>query len=105
MEQDRMMGLIVVAAALTFLLRALPFLVFGKKRHMPEELVYLGKVLPSAIMAILIVYCMRNISIRSADSRAMILAALVTAVTYIGKRNTFLSIIGGTACYMLLCHS
>lgn len=59
MEQDRMMGIIVVAAALTFLLRALPFLVFGKKRHMPEDGVF-GKVLPSAIMAILIVYCMRN---------------------------------------------
>jgi len=103
MEQYRMAGIIVMAAAVTFLLRALPFLVFRKKQSMPAELAYLGKVLPSAIMAILIVYCMRNISICNADSMAMILAALITAVSYIWKRNAFLSIVGGTAFYMLFC--
>ena len=103
MEQYRMMGIVIMAAAVTFLLRALPFLVFRKKQSMPAELAYLGKVLPSAIMAILIVYCMRNISIRNADSMAMILAAQVTAVSYIWKRNAFLSIVGGTAFYMLFC--
>ena len=105
MEKYRIIGIVAMAATVTFLLRSLPFLIFGKNQQMPKDRAYLGKVLPPAMMAILIVYCMRSISIRSAGSSlAMILAAMLTAVSYKWKHNTFLSIAGGTACYMFLCH-
>ena len=105
MEKYRMIGIVAMAAAVTFLLRSLPFLIFGKKQQMPKAVAYLGKVLPPAIMAILIVYCMRNISIRNTwGSLSVILAAMLTAASYKWKHNTFLSIAGGTACYMFLCH-
>ena len=54
MEKYRIIGIVAMAATVTFLLRSLPFLIFGKNQQMPKELAYLGKVLPPAIMAILI---------------------------------------------------
>ena len=51
---------ILVSAIITFALRALPFVAFRGGRQMPEKLIYLGKILPSAIMAVLIVYCLKD---------------------------------------------
>ena len=51
---------VAVSAGITFFLRALPFLAFRGERKMPEKLIYLGKILPLAIMAVLIVYCLKE---------------------------------------------
>lgn len=91
------------SAVITFLLRALPFLLFHGDRKMPEWLARLGSVLPSAIMAVLIVYCLRgakgDVTHRGVPG---LIAVLLTAVIYRRKHQTLLSIFLGTAVYMML---
>ena len=95
--------LIGVAAVITAMLRFLPFLIFGGKRKTPEFINYLGKVLPFAIMAMLVVFCLKNLSITVFPHGIPELISVVTVVLlHIWKRNTLLSIIGGTVLYILL---
>lgn len=95
--------LIGVIALVTVLLRFLPFLIFGGKRETPEFITYLGKVLPFAIMGMLVVYCLRNISVASSPfGIPELIAVAVVVALHLWKRNTLVSIIGGTACYMVL---
>lgn len=95
--------IIAVSAAVTMGLRFLPFLIFGGDRPTPGYIVYLGKVLPYAIMGMLVVFCLKNITFVSAPFGIPEIAACVlVAALHIWKRNTLLSIIGGTVCYMVL---
>ena len=95
--------IIAVAGAVTLLLRFLPFLVFGGKRETPPFVVYLGKVLPYAIMGMLVIYCLRGISFTAAANfLPELIAFAVVVLAHVWKRNTLLSIISGTLCYMLL---
>ena len=95
--------IIIMCAIITFGLRALPFAVFRGKRKMPVWLEQLGKALPPLIMAVLIVYCLRDIT---TDPKhigiAQMAGVLATAISYKWKHNTLLSILLGTACNMLL---
>lgn len=94
---------IAVAALVTVALRFLPFLLFGGKREPPSFIVYLGRVLPSAIMAMLVVYCLRNLNFAVLPfGIPELLSCAVVVALHVWKRNTILSILGGTACYMLL---
>lgn len=93
---------ILICAIITLALRALPFLIMGG-RETPAFVSYLGRVLPGAIMAMLVVYCLRNTSFASLPGFVPELCAgAVTVLLHIWKRNTLISIIGGTAVYMLL---
>lgn len=95
--------IVAVVAAVTIALRFLPFFIFGGKRKTPEIILYLGKVLPYAIMGMLVVYCLRSVygsSIESAGAQLIACAAVI--FLHLWKRNTLISIIGGTAVYMLL---
>ena len=95
--------IIVVAGAVTLLLRFLPFLIFNGKRETPPYIIYLGKVLPYAIMGMLVIYCLRGISFTAAANfLPELIACAVVVLTHVWKRNTLLSIISGTVCYMLL---
>ena len=95
--------IIVVAGAVTLLLRFLPFLIFNGKRETPPYLIYLGKVLPYAIMGMLVIYCLRGISFTAAANfLPELIACAVVVLAHVWKRNTLLSIISGTVCYMLL---
>lgn len=95
--------IIAVAGAVTLLLRFLPFLIFGGKRETPPYIVYLGKVLPYAIMGMLVIYCLRGISFTAtANFLPELIACAVVVLAHVWKRNTLLSIISGTVCYMLL---
>lgn len=95
-------SIIAVCGICTLLTRALPFLIFGG-RAVPEPVRYLGRVLPMAIMATLVIYCLRGISFSSAAGFAPpLLAAGVTVLLHLWKRSTLISIFGGTVCYMLL---
>lgn len=94
---------IFIPALITFSLRALPFLLFSGDRRMPDWLSRLGAVLPSAIMAVLIVYCLKGVkSDIIGTGIPSVIAVLVVALSFKWKHNTFLSILSGTAVYMLL---
>ena len=95
--------IVAVIAAVTILLRFIPFLVFGGKRKTPEIITYLGKVLPYAIMGMLVVFCLKNVTpLEYPHGIPELIACAVVVGLHIWKRNTLLSIIGGTACYMVL---
>ena len=94
---------IVVIALVTALLRFLPFLVFNGNRSIPKVIRYLGTVLPYAIMAMLVIYCLKDISfVTYYDWLPEIISVFVVIILHVWKRNTLLSIIGGTGGYMLL---
>jgi branched-subunit amino acid transport protein AzlD len=93
--------LIAVIAVVTALIRFLPFLVFRKGT--PKVVLYLGEVLPYAIMGMLVVYCLKNISFTGSTHGIPELAAvLLVVVLHKWKHNTLLSIAAGTVCYMAL---
>ena len=93
---------IAVPALVTVLTRFLPFAVFGK-RPLPRVVVYLGRVLPPAIMAALVVYCLKDIDLTAFPfGLAQLISVAVTALVHLWRRNTLLSIALGTACYMVL---
>lgn len=95
--------IVLVCAGVTLLLRALPFWCFGGKRGMPRWIAALGGALPSAIMAALVVYCLRGVPFGTlSDGMKQLLTAAVVVGLHIVKRNTLLSVAGGTAAYMLL---
>lgn len=94
---------ILVIAAVTAALRFIPFAVFSANRKTPEIIVYLGKFLPYAIMAMLVVYCLKSVNLLvSPFGLPELIGVLVVVLLHIWKRNTLLSIAVGTACYMLL---
>lgn len=94
---------IAVTALVTAGLRFLPFLVFGGKRKTPKIIEKLGRVLPYAIMGMLVVYCLKGTTFASASGFVPpFIACLVVGGLHIWKRNTLLSIIAGTVCYMVL---
>lgn len=97
------LAVIGVAAACTVILRAFPFLVFGGRKDVPETVRYLGTVLPAAIMAVLVVYCLRNIDFTEASHFIPSIAAgLLVAVLHVWKKNILLSISVGTVFYMIM---
>ena len=95
--------LVAVVAGVTALIRFLPFVVFGGGRPTPKYVVYLAGVLPCAIMAMLVVYCLRNVDVlHFAYGLPELIAIAVTISLHLWKRQMLLSIAGGTVCYMLL---
>ena len=93
---------IVIMAAVTFLLRMLPFVIFGKKQT-PAFIGYLGKYLPYAIMGMLVIYCLKGVApLIFPHGLPELIAILTVVLLHIWRRNTLLSILGGTVVYMLL---
>jgi len=94
---------IAVTSVVTAVLRFIPFLIFGGKRETPAYISYLGRLLPYAVMAMLVVYCLRNISFAAAPFGVPeLMSCAVVALLHVWKRSSILSILGGTVCYMLL---
>ncbi len=94
---------IALCVAGTMLTRFLPFMVFNGKRPTPRYIQYLGKVLPGAVFAMLVIYCLRNVSFVSGSYGIPELIGIgVTAGLHLWKRQMLLSIAGGTVCYMML---
>lgn len=95
--------IIAVAALVTIGLRFLPFLIFGENRETPDLIAYLGKVLPFAIMGMLVVYCLKDVDLTAAPfGIPEAIGCAVVALLHVWKRSTLLSIGAGTVCYMLL---
>ncbi len=96
-------ALVLVMALVSFLLRAFPFMVFSGKRETPKFVLYLGKVLPFAIIGMLVIYCVKDISFEAVSHfLPYIIAGAVVVLLHIWRRNTLLSIIAGTLSYMVL---
>ena len=94
---------IAVMAGVTFLTRALPFLLFDRGEKPPRVVLYLGRVLPPAIIAMLIVYCLRGVSFAQPAGWVPSLAAGGAAVLlHLWKGNDLISIFGATGLYMVL---
>lgn len=95
-------AVIIITAVITWFLRALPFIIFGK-RALPDIVLYLGKFLPPAIMTILVFYCLKNIEITSKPfGIPEIISSLLVVILQAIKKSMYLSIIAGTLCYMIL---
>jgi len=96
--------LIIFLIAITiFSTRVIPFIVFPKGKEIPEMVQYLGRVLPYAVMGLLIVYCFKSTSVVTyphAIPEAISVAVVV--LTYVWKRNNLISIGLGTVLYMFL---
>ena len=92
-----------LCALATMLTRFLPFLLFSSKRPTPKYVRYLGRALPPAIFGMLVVYCLKNVSIVSGShGLPELIAIAVTVGLHLWKRQTLLSIAGGTIAHMLL---
>ena len=95
---------IAACTAATMLTRFLPFLIFSSKDQQPPEVVrYLGRVLPPAVMGLLVVYCLRNIQFAAPPhGAAEMLSVAAVALLHRWRGNVLLSIAGGTVLYMVL---
>lgn len=94
---------IAAIAVVTFLTRAIPFLLFPDSRPVPKYVRYLGTVLPFSVMGMLIIYCLRDtVVIVYPYGLPEAIAILFVVLIHKWKHNLLLSILGGTALYMLL---
>ena len=97
---------VAVSAAVTILLRFLPFLVFRGHRKTPAVVSYFGKVLPYATMAMLVVFCLKDLNLLPfPHGLPELISCGVVVLLHAWRHNTLLSIILGTACYMILIQS
>ena len=93
---------IAIMSFVTIILRFIPFIFLNDKKEY-KLLNYLSKVLPSAVMGMLVVYCLRDVDLTSIDGfMPALIASAITACSYIWKRKTLLSILSGTIVYMVL---
>ena len=103
MEIKYVLLTILAAALVTAATRFLPFLIFGSGKKTPDIIVYLGKVLPFAIIGMLVVYCMKDVKfLQYPYGLPELISCVAVALLHIWKRNSLLSIGVGTVLYMLL---
>ncbi len=96
-------SMVAVVALVTALTRFLPFAVFRGGKKTPKIIERLGRVLPFAIMGMLVVYCLKGVTFTSLGGfLPALIACVVVAALHLWRRNTLLSILAGTLCYMLL---
>ena len=94
---------VAVIALVTALIRFLPFIVFSNGRQTPKWIEKLGRLLPCAVMGMLVVYCLKDVHFEDLSGYLpALIASGVVCGSYVWKRNTLLSILAGTLCYMLL---
>lgn len=100
LQQIITIAMVVLGTAIT---RFLPFIIFPADKLVPKYVQYLGKVLPSAVFGLLVIYCLRNVSIfTGSHGLPELISILLVIGLHLWKRQMLLSIAGGTICYMLL---
>ena len=103
MADGRIWLSITLMALITAALRFLPFVIFRSGDSTPGWIRRLGELLPCAIMGMLVVYCLKDVHFASTSGFVPALVGCgVVGGLYLWKRNTLLSIVAGTVCYMLL---
>ena len=94
---------IAIVALGTMLTRFLPFLIFPEGKPTPKYIQYIGKALPPAMFGMLVVYCLKNVSLLTGShGLPELIAVAVVVLLHLWKRQMLLSIAAGTVCYMLL---
>lgn len=94
---------VAVIALTTAAIRFLPFVIWNGNKKTPKIIDKLSKVLPAAIMGMLVVYCLKDVSFTNTSGfLPPLIACFIVGILYVWKRNTLISIIAGTVCYMLL---
>lgn len=102
MSNSRVLIIILIIALVTAFIRFLPFLIFGRKKT-PAFIEYLSNVLPSAVMGMLAVYCLKDIRFDEyVNYVPYICGTIVTVVVHIWKKNPIYSILSGTILFMIL---
>lgn len=102
MNDTHTLILIIIMALITMSLRMLPFAIFNGK-DTPKYISYLGKYLPYSIIGMLVIYCIKDVSVVKAPfGLPEFIAIAVVAVLHAVRRNTLLSILAGTIFYMIL---
>lgn len=87
----------------TLITRFLPFIIFPAGKPTPKYIQYLGRFLPSAVFGLLIIYCLKDVSIfTGSHGIPEAISIAVVVLLHLWKRQMLLSIAGGTICYMLL---
>ena len=100
---NKYMLIIIVMALVTYMTRALPFLIWGKQQNISPIIHYLGNTLPYAMMGLLIIYSFKNISFTSYPfGSSEIIAGCTCILLHVWKRNNLISISGSTIVYMIL---
>ncbi len=95
--------IVLVCSAVTIILRAFPYIVFPEGREIPKTVKYLSDVFPGAVIGMLIIYCLKDVSITSAPfGMPELIAIAITALLHILRKNTLLSVLSGTVIYMIL---
>ena len=95
--------IIGIAALATMLTRFLPFIVFKSGKPTPNFLLYVGKALPPAVFGMLVVYCLKNVSLAAAPhGLPELIGVLAVVLLHLCFRKMLLSIAGGTLIYVLL---
>ncbi len=106
MDKTASLWAVIICALVTSGLRFLPFLIFRGKQETPAVVTWLGRVLPYATMAMLVVFCLRSTDvIHSPYGLPELISGALVVGLHAWKHNTLLSIICGTACYMVLIQS
>ncbi|MDE6110727.1 MAG: AzlD domain-containing protein [Eubacterium sp.] len=105
LSNTQVIMMIAVAAVCTFVTRVIPFALFGGQKELPKFVKYLGDILPTAIIGVLIVYCLSDFTGGDINVIApKLIGVAITGAVHLWKRNTLLSISAGTISYMLLIH-
>lgn len=95
------LAVIGVASAVTIAIRFAPFIIFRKEP--PAAILYLGDVLPYAIMGMLVIYCLKGVSfVSGSHGIPEMVSVLLVLMLHRWKHNMLLSILAGTVCYMLM---
>lgn len=103
MTTPQAIAAVAVMAVVTFLTRAIPFLLFGRGGKAPKVVLYLGKYLPPAIIAMLIVYCFKGVNFQAPGNwLPALISGVAVVLLHLWKKNDMLSIVGGTILYMVL---
>lgn len=106
LSTEKSLCIIIIVAITTFATRAIPFFIFPKEKEIPAIVRYLGKVLPPAVIGMLIVYCFKSVHPWVFPyGIPELIAAAVVIVLHVWKRNNLLSIGVGTVLYMFLIQS
>ena len=103
MNNSELLYTVLIAAAVTAGLRFAPFILFSGKKEPPAFISWLGKKLPRAVMAMLVIYCLKDVNFAAASTFAPAIAGIAATVAlHVAKRQMMLSIAGGTLVYMIL---
>jgi len=103
MNINHSLAIIGVVAVCTIITRVLPFLIFGRHKEIPKTVQYLGDYLPPAIMATLVIYCLKGVDLLKGNhGLPELISVFLVIILHVWKKNTLLSIGAGTVCYMFL---